>query len=365
MSQIYFKTTILFLLFSFFAYSQPKAGYYDAAVGKADAQLKTSLFTIIKNHTERSYNDLWTDFQSTDKRSDGKVWDMYSKCNFTFVTDQDRGSGGGSECEYYNREHSFPKSWFNDGYPMYTDLFHLYPTDKYVNNQRGNLPFGETSTPTKVFGNGSKLGNSTFTGYSGTIFEPIDEYKGDFARTYFYMVTCYEDKIASWSSEHLDTYIDVNDGNKKKVSIYPALNTWSASLLIKWHRLDPVSSKETNRNNAVEAIQKNRNPFIDYPMLAEHIWGNKKGIEWSFTSGVDELRIVCNVSPIPATDVLNITTDEKEFVCSVISMSGQILSVSNLNSPATLDVSGLNNGMYLLQIENGNRRNITKFIINR
>ncbi len=353
MSQIYFKTTILLLLFSFFAYSQPKAGYYDAAVGKADAQLKTAIFNIIKGHTERTYADLWTDFQSTDKRADGKVWDMYSNCTFTFVTDQDRGSGGGSECEYYNREHSFPKSWFNDGYPMYTDLFHLYPTDKYVNNQRGNYPFGETSSPSKVYGNGSKLGNSTFTGYTGFVFEPIDEYKGDFARTYFYMVTRYEDKISSWSSEHLA-------GNS-----YPGLNAWSVNLLLKWHRLDPVSAKETNRNNAVETIQKNRNPFIDYPMFAEHIWGSKKGIEWSFTSGVDELRIVFNVSPVPATDVLNITTDEPEFVCTVISLSGQILNVSNLTSPASIDVSGLNNGMYLLQLENGNRRNISKFLINR
>jgi endonuclease I len=352
MSQIYFKTTILFLLFAFFAYSQPKAGYYDAAVGKADAQLKTQLYSIISNgYVSKSYDFLYTIYETSDVTPTGNVWDMYSTC--TWTPGVKKCGSYSTVCDCYNREHSIPQSWFNEASPMVSDAFHIYPTDGKVNGQRSNYPFGECANGTTLARGKGKLGSSTFAGYSGTVFEPDDEYKGDFARTYFYFATRYQNIMTTIGGESF---------NK---TTYPSLSDWSAELFIKWHRQDPVSKKEIDRNNAVEVYQKNRNPFIDYPMLAEHIWGSKKGIEWSFTSGIDELRIVCNVSPIPATNVLNITTDEKEFLCSVISMSGQILSVSNLTSPASLDVSGLNNGMYLLQIENGIRRNITKFTINR
>lgn len=92
----------------------------------------------------------------------------------------------------YNREHSFPKSWFNDDSPMVSDAFHIYPTDGKVNSQRNNYPYGECANGTTLSPNGKvkalgKLGTSTFPGYSGTVFEPDDEYKGDFARSYFYM----------------------------------------------------------------------------------------------------------------------------------------------------------------------------------
>jgi len=268
------------LLSSITLFAQAPAGYYDGANGKTGAELKTALYNIIKcnyenpseDHTELSYSALWTAFQYTDKRSDGKVWDMYSSCNFTFVTDQDNGSGGANECEKYNREHSFPKSWFNDGYPMYTDLFHLYPTDKKVNNVRGNDPFGEVTSPTYTSSNGSKWGDCSYPGYTGTVFEPIDEYKGDFARSYFYMVTRYEDVIQSWSTPMLD-------GTK-----FPAFSSWSKAMLIEWHNQDPVSQKEIDRNNVIfNDYQHNRNPFIDNPDYANLIWGNGT-VTPSFTS---------------------------------------------------------------------------------
>ncbi|MDD2997017.1 MAG: endonuclease [Paludibacter sp.] len=347
------KLLLLLLALPVLMLAQPKAGYYDAAVGKTDAALKTQIYTIISDHTERSYSNLWTDFQSTDKRADGKVWDMYSNCNFIFGTDQDPGSGGGSECQYYNREHSFPRNWFGGEIPpMNSDLFHIYPTDKYVNNQRGNLPYGETNGST-TFSNGSKLGSSSFSGYSGTVFEPANEYKGDFARTYFYMVTAYEDKVANWKSEHLAS------------NSYPAFNTWSTALLLKWHRQDPVSTKETNRNNAVEKIQNNRNPFIDYPMLAEHIWGNKKGVPWSFTSGVDALKIEFSIGPNPVQNKLNIRTDEHDMTCSIFDLNGRLLMEKSLPGTAELAVDMLENGMYLIKLTKGERNSIQKFIISK
>lgn len=250
-----------------FSNAQPLSGYYDSVGGKKGAAVKTALMGAIDDHTQRTYKDLWTDFRTTDCRPDGKVWDMYSSItNYVFGDDQNTG-GGGREGADYNREHSMPKSWFHDGYPMYTDLFHLYPTDSYINNMRSNYPFGEVGTVSKQSSGGfSKLGSSAVSGYSGTVFEPADEYKGDFARTYFYMVTRYESQVAGWSSDMLS-------GNA-----YPAFTDWALEVLLKWHRQDPVSEKEIDRNNAVFGIQHNRNPYIDYPVLAEFVWGELKEV---------------------------------------------------------------------------------------
>jgi endonuclease I len=250
--------------------AQPAAGFYDVVDGKKDIAVKSALFDVVSPTLNRefnslSYSELWTAFYTTDCRPDGKVWDMYSNItNYTFGSDQDKGSHS-SEGKVYNREHSFPKSWFGgDKKPMYTDLFHLYPTDGYVNERRGNLPFGEVGNTTYQSSGGfSKVGSCRVDGYSGIVFEPADEYKGDFARTYFYMVTAYEDDLPGWPG------CDMLDG-----STYPAFETWAIHMLLRWHRSDPVSQKEIDRNNAVEKIQCNRNPFIDHPVLAEFIWGD-------------------------------------------------------------------------------------------
>ena len=272
-------TTILLLLAGSNAYAQGPNGsgtYYRHANGKQGKALKTALSEIIYNRTERRYNDLWNDFKKTDRRSDGKVWDMYSGVtNYRFGVQQ----GGQTKREgyNYNREHSFPKSWFGDHVPMFTDLFHLYPTDAYVNNRRGNHPFGENNGEKYKSRNGfSKVGKCTFPGYRGTVFEPNDEYKGDFARTYFYMVTCYEEQIPTLYRNFRDVRATL-DGKK-----YPGLSSWQLEMLMKWAEQDPVSEKEVNRNNAVYGIQRNRNPFIDYPGLERYIWGNLKGQAFSY-----------------------------------------------------------------------------------
>lgn len=256
-------SSLLLLLCGWLALqAQPAGDYYLPATGYAGAELKTALCHIIRNHSVRSYDQLWDDFRSTDCRPDGKVWDMYSSItNYTFGTDQ--AGNYSREGDVYNREHSFPKSWFNDASPMYTDLFHIVPTDGYVNNRRGNYPFGETSAPTYVSsGSWSKVGPSSDPSYSGTVFEPNDEYKGDFARIYFYMVTCYEDKLSTWDSPMLDG------------RTYPAYSDWALDMLLRWAAEDPVSPKEEDRNDAVYALQGNRNPFVDFPGLEQYVWGS-------------------------------------------------------------------------------------------
>ena len=256
--------------------------YYANADGKKGAELKTALCAIIRNSFSRTggkktiYDALWTDFQTTDKKANGKVWDMYSvKREFIFVTDQ--AGNYSKEGDVYNREHSFPKSWFNEATPMYYDLYHLYPTDGYVNGRRGNLPLGENNGGTyKSYDGFSKVGSCTYSG-SGAVscFEPNDIYKGDLARTYFYMVTCYENELPSWVS--YEAYNVTLDGNK-----YPGLTSWQLSMLMEWAANDPVSDKEINRNNAVYSIQHNRNPFIDYPGLERYIWGDLKTTSFSY-----------------------------------------------------------------------------------
>ena len=291
--------TLMMLAASTVGYAQgpnDSGDYYKAADNTKGAALKTALCGIIYNREEggdlnTAYKALWTHFQTNDARADGTVWDMYSnKRAMTFGDDQGKGSGGNNEGEYYNREHSFPNSWFGGKVmPMYTDLHHMYPTDKLVNNKRGNNPFGETNGESYKSANDfSKLGKCTVEGYSKTVFEPNDEYKGDFARTYFYMVTCYEEKLADWYASNTESQPTL-DGNA-----YPGLSNWQLAMLMKWAKNDPVSEKEINRNNAVYAIQQNRNPFIDYPELERFVWGDLKDEAFSYdhysTTGIIRLE---------------------------------------------------------------------------
>lgn len=253
------------VLISTLVMGQIPPGYYDDAAGLSGEPLQLALHNIIDDHNSISYSNVWTAFQSTDANGSGEVWDMYTACNFTFISDQCGTYSG--ECDCYNREHSFPSSWFDDAAPMYTDLFQLVPTDGYVNGVRGSFPYGETNAPSYTSSNDSKLGPCNFPGYTGTVFEPADEYKGDFARNYFYMATRYADIIAGWEN---------NDANGDVVldgSSYPAFESWFLNLIMSWHAGDPVSQKEIDRNNAVYAIQNNRNPFIDHPEYVGLIWG--------------------------------------------------------------------------------------------
>ena len=252
-------------------------GYYDPAGSLTCGPLKTSLFNIISaNYNQLSYTPgVWNAYETTDlHRNDANnadiIWDMYSDnpagaepYTYTFSTNQ-CGSYN-SEADCYNREHSFPKSWFNEAYPMYSDLNHVFPTDGYVNNRRDNYPYGEVSAPTWTSQNGSKLGPNTYPGFNGVVFEPRNEYKGDLARAQLYMVTRYENLVAGWQG----------NGNANDIlngTAYPAFDTWDIKLMYKWHNQDPVSQKEIDRNNAVYAVQGNRNPFIDHPEYVYMVW---------------------------------------------------------------------------------------------
>lgn len=251
------------------------SGYYSTATSLGSA-LKTELYNIVKNHTVRSYGALWSDYQSTDMKPNGKVWDMYTDnggcitntVEFTFISDQCGNYSSEGDC--YNREHSVPKSWFNDASPMNTDLYHVVPSDGYSNGMRSNYPFGETTSGNYTTSNGSMRGNNTVGSiYSGYIFEPADIYKGDFARIYFYMATRYEDQIASWENNASSADVVFNG------TAYPVFEPWYLDMLARWHFQDPVSQKEIKRNDEVYNLQGNRNPFVDHPEFVVQIWGDE------------------------------------------------------------------------------------------
>ena len=308
----------------------PAFAYYKNADGKTGAELKTAMCGIVYNRTEKSYDDLWMAFQTTDVRSDGKIWDMYS--NITNYTPVTSGSSYSKEGDCYNREHSFPQSWFGNNTPMYTDLHHIYPTDGFVNGKRANYPFGETNgNEYKSANDFSKLGNCTYPGYTGVVFEPADEYKGDFARTYFYMVTCYEEKLADWYAANADGVRATIDGSK-----YPALTTWQLQMLMEWAKNDPVSEKETNRNNTVYAIQNNRNPFIDYPGLEEYVWGSMTTTAFSYDNYVQPKHDV-TMAFAPTTATATIGEDFTEPTLTTTPAGLTVTYSSSSPSVATVD----------------------------
>lgn len=250
------------VLWSFNLRADIPPGYYDKIDGKKERNLKTSLSGILVNHTRLRYDDLWFYFKTTDRRPDGYVWDMYSN--------QNREFNGDKAVSGMNKEHSLPKSWWAtsgnvEKYDAYSDLNHLYPSDGSANTAKSNYMLGTVGSYT--FYNGvSKVGSNNYSGGpTHRAFEPADEYKGDFARTYFYMLTCYEHYADQWRSDGLNML----DNNT-----YPVLKEWAKKMLLEWHRKDPVSTKELDRNEEVFRYQGNRNPFIDFPELAEHIWGN-------------------------------------------------------------------------------------------
>lgn len=258
-------------------------GYYDAVNGTKDGKLKGTLKLIIRDHTVIPYgDDTWGVFYYSDQDENGYCMDMY--CD-----DWKKFGAPGSAVSGCNIEHSFAKSWWggaeNDAYK---DCYHLNPSNSRANSARSNYPLGVPVKDVKTAGSLKigKIHHETLD-VDFSVFEPKDEYKGDFARAYFYMATCYGKDIngnydPTICSKYKGWRLDNKDVGSKfamQNDNYLEFQPWEQEVLITWHRQDPVSEKEIKRADAVSNFQHNRNPFIDYPYLAEYIWGAHAGEE--------------------------------------------------------------------------------------
>ncbi len=263
-------TVAVLLALALYASATVPNGYYKTLDGKAAQELKDAIHSLTAKHTKLSYSSLWYYYPETDPREDdpNKVWDMYSNTTYYF------SSRRGDDVSGMNKEHSFPKSWWGGtkSADAYSDLHHLIPVEQTANSARSNYPFGEVASAN--WDNGLSRRGTPRAGQGGgspVVFEPADQYKGDFARIYFYMVSCYQDY--NWKN----TYMLSN-------SAWQTLTPWAIDMLLDWARQDPVSQKEINRNEAIFRFQNNRNPFVDDPELMEYIWGNKVGYAYNDTT---------------------------------------------------------------------------------
>ncbi len=354
---------LLFIVSS--SLGQIPTGYYNNATGTGFT-LKTQLFNIINPHTTLVYGSgLWALYPSSDARPDGKVWDIYTNCNFTFGLpanggNQDIGTGGTAECQFFNKEHTFPKSWFGgiNGTAMYSDAFHVMPTDKKNNSLRGNLAYGLVSpTVTNSIGNGWKIGTCVAPNYpySNQVFEPADQYKGDIARNYFYMATCYEDQISSWQT--LNTNGDtVLDGSANKV-----FEQWYLNLMFAWHNADPVSQKEIDRNNAIYPVQGNRNPYIDHPEWVYTVW------QTYLNNAVFDNLTAISIYPNPIIDhKISIKSAIKLDEIDLITINGQLIQIikNPTNSDNNYTIENLPQGFYFIKLTSDNQSVTKKIIVN-
>lgn len=353
------KQFYILFLFTTTCFAQIPSGYYDTATGSGYT-LKTQLYNIINGHTDLGYSALYTTYLISDIDSyyemNGTMLDMYSEnptgadaYEYIYGINQDDGTGGTSEGEKYNREHIIPQSVFSSASPMKNDAHFVVPSDKFVNAQRDNLPFGVVDSPNWTSTNGSKRGNNLNSGYSAgysaTVFEPIDEFKGDIARMYFYFATRYENDVDNW------TYT-MFDGSSDQV-----FETTFLNILYNWHIQDPVSTREIDRNNAIYNRQNNRNPFIDDENYVFAVW------ESLLSTPENERFDTISMYPNPVKNDFVYFSATQYLDVIIYDVLGKQVIIENITTNKNfINISNLNNGIYLVKI-NSEQGAITKKLI--
>jgi len=375
--------TFFALLVALTGFAQIPAGYYNNATGTGYT-LKTQLKTIITNgHNPQSYNSLWNLYDASLRdnfyENDNTILDIYSENPlgpdpYNYQNTGDQCGNYNAEGDCYNKEHLIPKSYFNDQLPMYSDAHHVVPSDGKVNGWRDNLPFGvvagtaagicnggATNTPCHSLNN-SKLGNNLDAGYSagfsGKVFEPIDEFKGDIARTYFYFATRYQDQMAGFYADAPSSteVVAMFDGSANKV-----FSTTFLNILLTWSTMDPVSAKEIAFNNAIYNFQGNRNPYIDHPEYVQAVWGLPLLVEeYNPLAGITAF-------PNPSNDhSITISGAETLDEILLINVNGQLMQ--QIKNPALTDgaftLQNLPQGFFLLKLTSGQGSITKKIVVN-
>lgn len=342
------------------------------------ADIKSELSALIDDHQVIPYTDnnfdTWDSHFTTDIRQNDQgtryiIWDMYSdnptgREPYEFVPglDQDFGAEIAREGLYYNREHSFPKSWWGGDLEsiQFSDIHFLIPVDKEVNSMRLNYPYGDTDDVILESENGSKLGFSGLEEYKEKVFEPIDEYKGDLARMHFYVATRYEKFAAAWKSR---------DSRGQAVlagTRYPFFEDWYLRTLLKWHEQDPVSQKEIDRNNAIFSIQRNRNPFIDHPEYVAYVWGDSEGTSCDMITDIEEVfteDFQIQVFPNPASEEIQISSLRSLEQVKLFDNIGNLMLQTRVTDK--IDISQLSGGIYFMQLLSSTSQfvNVQKIIV--
>lgn len=324
-----------------------RPGYYNQMDGKKKEELKSAVKQCVQNHQTLVYSQLPGYWQYTDvypELVDGckRWWDMYSDELCLIRSGQNAfQSFSGYKMQ---REHSVPKSWWKlngdvEYTPAYSDLWNLYPSNGAANQAKLNYSFGPCQTAT--FDNGvSKVGTpkNGYGGGSSRVFEPADEYKGDFARSMFYMACVYPD--INWVINYMF-----------RRESYPTLTNWAMNMLLQWAREDKVSQKEIDRNNLVEQYQGNRNPFVDFPELAEYIWG----VRTNETFIIADQESTDPTPPITGDPELTnpVNGTEMDFGQAAVGHAvTRALSIegSNFTSPLSVRVVGADRSLFHLDV---------------
>lgn len=347
-----FKFSKIIACLLLFTATTGKAQNFTQAFGLNGASLKTTLHQLIANHNDLGW-PLWFYFPKTDSLPVNRVWDIYSNNPTTgpaydlyFGSDQCGTYSQEGDC--FNHEHTWPSTYFNDAFPMRSDLHHVLPTDGFVNNKRSNFPYGKvTGALSWTAQNGAKLGKSnTYPNYTLNVFEPIDSFKGDLARIYFYMSTRYEGEDANW--------VDWEMANKA------VLKDSAVALLLRWHHNDPVSAKEIKRNNAIAQLQNNRNPFIDYPIFADCIWGTADCTALGLNNNITKPTL--QVYPNPCADMVHVQHPSNNIPNQLIVYNIFGNTVAQAINTSAISLSHLTPGYYYIEVRYNESRSRLKLI---
>ncbi len=280
-------------------------------------------------------------WQTDRNTSDNSVIDMYSTVKRYFNPSDTTASV--TNCDI---EHMFPNSWWGAKAgckEAYCDLHHLVPADYSANRSKSNNGPGVPTDTT--FNNGVWVNGKDAARDNIIVFCPPDEYKGDFARALMYTAMTYGDTV-TWQTDNATPHMDNDSWQEFK----PA----TSALLLAWHRADPVSDKERERMEAVYRIQHNRNPFIDYPCLAEYIWGDKVGTPVSLallTSAYDAGFVDEGCTPITTPFITSPygTVHVGSTKTSVaLNYAVKVRGINLTNGDLTLSLSGANAGLFSL-----------------
>lgn len=323
-------------------------GYYDSLEGLSGNALKQAVQDIIANPAvvrAHNYGDIEFILKEADRNplNSNQVWQMYVEAPRAILDYQT----GSSNIGVWNREHIYPQSrggfsggtsstadgigvWLptnaDDILSGHADAHHLRAEDGAENSTRSNRDYG-----------------SDYNGPTGS----QGSWNGDVSRALFYMAVRYNG-------------LSLVNGNPSDAIVG---QMGDLATLLTWNNTDPSDDFEMNRNNYIYTWQMNRNPFIDYPNLADYIFGANFGQPWSSslsTQNPIENRVV--VYPNPASEYLIVSGLDGSSKVEIYTITGQLLQSQDFENDVQINLD-LNAGMYLVKITNGFQSTTKKIIV--